>query len=81
VLIAAIRGAEPVSLVILLTVLALGTGPVTWIPALIAAFTLPRSRPPVGQSCRAVPLPGSPSASAPWRQSAAPRPGQVRPHR
>ena len=43
--IAVIRGAEPVGLVVLLTVLALGTGPVTWVPALIAAFALPRSRP------------------------------------
>jgi hypothetical protein len=53
VLIAAIRGAEPISLVVLLTVLALGTGPVTWVPALIAAFALPRSRPPAGRSHRA----------------------------
>jgi len=81
VLIAAIRGAEPISLVILLTALALGTGPVTWIPALIAAFALPRSRPPVGLSRLAVPPPGPPPTSAPWRQPAAPRAGQVRPHR
>ena len=45
VLIAVIRGAEPVGLVVMLTVLALGTGPVIWVPALIAAFALPRSRP------------------------------------
>ncbi len=51
VLIAVIRGAEPVGLVVLLTVLALGTGPVTWVPALIAAFALPRSR-PYGRSRR-----------------------------
>ena len=56
VLIAAIRGAEPISLVILLTVLALGTGPVTWVPALIAAFALPRlpARLPAGQRAVAV---------------------------
>jgi hypothetical protein len=52
VLIAVIRGAEPVGLVVLLTVLALGTGPVTWVPALIAAFALPRSRPSAGRGRR-----------------------------
>ncbi len=67
VLIAAIRGAEPISLVVLLTMLALGTGPVTWVPALIAAFALPRSRPPAGRSRRVAPRPGPPPASAPWR--------------
>jgi hypothetical protein len=67
VLIAVIRGAEPVGLVVLLTVLALGTGPVTWIPALIAAFALPRSRPPAGRGRRAVSRPGSGPGSAPWR--------------
>jgi len=67
VLIAAIRGAEPISLVVLLTVLALGTGPVTWVPALIAAFALPRSCPPAGRSRRAALRPGSPPASTPWR--------------
>jgi hypothetical protein len=67
VLIAAIRGAEPISLVVLLTVLALGTGPVTWVPALIAAFALPPSRSPSVRNRRAAPRSGSPPASAPWR--------------
>ena len=43
--IAAVRGAENIGLVVLLSVLGLGTGGVTWAAAFIVAFTLPRSRP------------------------------------
>jgi len=45
VLIAAVRRAEKIGLVVLLCVLGLGTGGVTWAAAFIVAFTLPRSRP------------------------------------
>ncbi len=44
VIIAAARRAEGIGLVLLLTALALGTG-VTWVAALIVAFTLPSARP------------------------------------
>ena len=67
VLIAVIRGVERIGLVVLLTVLALGTGAVTWVPALIAAFALPRARRPASRGRPVPPRPGSPPPAAPWR--------------
>lgn len=64
VLIAVVRGAERISLVVLLTVLALGTGPVTWVPALIAAFALAR---PPARGRPAPRRPGFPPPPAPWQ--------------
>ena len=66
-LIAVIRGVERIGLVVLLTVLALGTGAVTWVPALIAAFALPRARRPASRGRPVPPRPGSPPPAAPWR--------------
>jgi hypothetical protein len=63
VLIAAIRRVERISVVVLLTVLTLGAGPVTWIPALIAAFALPRSPQPGRRLPPAPPWPGFPPAA------------------
>ncbi len=54
VIIAAARRAEHIGLVVLLTALALGTG-VTWVAALVVAFTLPAARPRAPRSPAAPP--------------------------
>jgi hypothetical protein len=70
VIIAAVRQVDRIGLVVLFTLLGLGTGGVMWFAALLAAFILPRRWPsvPPRQAAYGRPLPPSRGNGPPTRR-------------